>query len=147
MKVRRKYLKSQKGFSLMEILIVITLIALAGTFVVNQLLARLDEGNINGAKIQMNAFKQLLEDYRRYCNQYPATEQGLEALISKPSLAPECKNYPASGFIQGGKVPADPWGNSYLYESDGTKYTVTSLGSDGAEGGEGSKADIKSTDI
>lgn len=147
MKKNKRFWQNEKGFSLMEILIVITLIALAGTFVANQLLDRLAEGNINGAKIQMNSFKQLLEDYRRYCNVYPSTEQGLDALVNKPTNPPECKNYPASGFISGGKLPSDPWGTPYTYESDGAKYTITSLGSDLKEGGTGNAADIKSTDI
>ncbi len=147
MKNKKLRLNNQKGFSLMEILIVITLIAVAGTFVVGQLLARLDEGNINAAKIQIGQFKQLLEDYRRYCNQYPTTEQGLDSLLNKSTTGNECKNYPAGGFIQGGKLPPDPWGNPYAYESDGQKYTIISLGSDGKEGGTGSSADIKSTDL
>ncbi len=147
MKMKKILMLNQKGFSLMEILIVITLIAVAGTFVVGQLLARLDEGNINATKIQMGQFKQLLEDYRRYCNQYPSTEQGLDALIAKSTQAPDCKNYPASGFIQGSKLPPDPWGNPYAYEFDGQKFIILSLGSDGKEGGTGANADIKSSDL
>lgn len=141
---RKSILKNQRGFSLMEILIVITLIAVAGTFVVNQLIARLDEGNVNAAKIQINNFKGLLEDYRRYCAKYPTTEQGLDALLTKPT---DCPNYPASGFIQGGKIPADPWGKDYMYESDGKTYVISSFGNDGAEGGENSAKDIKSNEI
>lgn len=144
---KRSILQNQKGFSLMEILIVITLIAIAGTFVVNQLLARLDEGKVNAAKIQINSFKGLLEDYRRYCNQYPTTEQSLDSLLAKPSTAPDCPNYPTSGFIQGGKIPLDPWDRPYSYESDGKTYTIISLGSDGAAGGEGAAKDIKSNEL
>lgn len=146
---RKTRLSNQQGFSLIEILIVISLIAVAGTFVVNQLLARLDEGNVNAAKIQINQYKQLLEDYRRYCSGYPTTEQGLEALVAKPTGAPDCPNYPASGFIQGGKVPTDPWGTAYLYESaDGGKtYVITSLGSDRKEAGENFAKDIKSNEL
>lgn len=142
----KRTLRNQKGFSLMEILIVITLIAMGGTFVVGQLVARLDEGNVSGAKIQMQSFKQLLEDYRRYCNQYPTSDQGLEALVAKPTAAPDCPNYPAAGFLDG-KLPKDPWGHPYLYESDGTKYVISSYAKDGKEGGEGTSADIKSTDL
>lgn len=145
--MKRKQLRNQKGFSLIEILIVISLIAVAGTFVVNQLLARLDEGNVSAAKIQINQFKQLLEDYRRYCSQYPTTDQGLDVLVAKPATGPECPNYPASGFIQGGKVPTDPWGKDYMYESDGRTYVITSFGTDGREGGENFAKDIKSNEI
>jgi general secretion pathway protein G len=146
---KNRKISNQQGFSLIEILIVISLIAVAGTFVVNQLLARLDEGNVNAAKIQINQYKQLLEDYRRYCSIYPTTDQGLDSLVAKPTVEPECPNYPASGFIQGGKVPSDPWGTTYLYESaDGGKtYVITSLGNDKKEGGENFAKDIKSNEI
>jgi general secretion pathway protein G len=146
---RRKLLGSQKGFSLMEILIVISLIAVAGTFVIGQLVGRLDEGNYQAAKTQINLFKGLLEDYRRYCSIYPTTEQGLEALVSKPSGAPECANYPASGFLRDGKVPLDPWGTPYDYQSPdgGRTFVITSFGTNKVEGGDGQfDKDIKSNE-
>lgn len=143
----KKIIRNQRGFSLMEILIVITLIALGGSFVVGQLMDRLDEGNFNGAKIQINSLKEQLEDYRRYCNQYPTSDQGLEALVAKPTAAPDCPNYPASAFLREGKLPKDPWGNAFLYESDGTKFVITSYGKDGKEGGEKFSADIKSNEL
>ena len=149
MKIRSiNTLANQRGMTLVEILIVITLIAVVGTFVAGQFLDRLDEGNVNAAKIQISNFKSLLEDYRRLCNQYPTADQGLEALIAKPSTPPDCPNYPSSGFIQGSnKVPVDPWNTPYIYESDGTKYLITCLGKDKKEGGEKAAADIKSTDL
>jgi general secretion pathway protein G len=149
MNKQRVKIQSQKGFSLIEILIVISLIAVAGTFVVNQLLSRLDEGNQNAARIQINQFKQLLEDYKRYCGIYPTSDQGLDALVGKPTTGPDCPRYPASGFIQGGRVPLDPWGSDYLYQSpdNGRTYIITSLGSDRAEGGDGFAQDIHSNEI
>src|SRR5688500_12474074 len=110
MKKDKMLLQNQRGFSLIEILIVMSLIAVAGTFVMNKLFDRMEEGNQKAAQIQINAFKGLLEDYRRYCSQYPTSDQGLEALVSKPTTAPDCPNYPASGFLSSNKVPADPWG-------------------------------------
>jgi general secretion pathway protein G len=144
-----KQVKKQKqaGFTLVEILIVITLIAVAGTFVVGQLIDRLDEGNQMAAKAQIGNFKTIMEDYRRYCNQYPTSDQGLEALINKPTAAPDCPNYPASGFLQDKKVPMDPWGHPYIYESDGKSFVITSLGKDGKEGGTGADKDIKSNEL
>ncbi len=144
-----RILRNQRGFSLMEILIVISLIAVAGTFVVNQLLSRLDEGNYSAAKTQIAQIKTMLEDYKRYCSIYPTTDQGLEALVAKPTAAPDCANYPASGFIQGGKLPVDPWGAPYMYESpdNGRTYVITSYGNDKAENGEGFAKDIKSNEI
>lgn len=146
---KRIPMMNQKGFSLIEILIVIALIAVAGTFVTNQLISRMDEGNRSAAGIQINQFKQLLEDYRRYCSIYPTETQGLDALVAKPTSGPDCTNYPPSGFIQGGKLPVDPWGNAYIYLSpdDGKSYTIMSFGTDKKEGGEGSAKDISSADL
>ncbi len=147
MQQKKNILKSQRGFSLIEIMIVVSLLAVIGTFVVGQLTSRLDEGNYNSAKIQIGQLKTMMEEYRRYCSQYPTTEQGLEALAVKPSSAPECPNYPTSAIIGGGKIPLDPWGRAYLYESDGRSFVITSLGKDGAENGEEFDKDIKSNEL
>lgn len=146
MKKMKRILRAQKGFSLIEILIVISLVALAGAFVTNQLFDRLAEGNVSGAKIQIGQFSQLLEDYRRYCSAYPSSEQGLQALLQKPD---NCPNYPASGFIKGNKLPLDPWGTEYFYESpdNGKSYIITSYGSDKLEGGADYAKDIKSNEL
>ncbi|MGZ6290537.1 MAG: type II secretion system major pseudopilin GspG [Bdellovibrionota bacterium] len=147
MKRERVLLQNQQGFSLIEILIVMSLIAIAGTFVMNKLFDRMAEGNIKAAQIQISGFKGLLEDYRRYCNQYPTSDQGLEALVSKPTTAPDCPNYPSSGFLgSGSKVPVDPWGTPYVYESDGKTVLITSYGADRKADGEGYDKDIKSSD-
>ena len=147
--MKKRRILNQQGFSLMEILIALSLMAIGGTFVVSKLFDRLESGKRDAAKIQISSFKQLLEDYRRYCGQYPSTEQGLDALVAKPTTAPDCPNYPASGFIDGNKVPKDPWETSYAYETpDGGKtYVITSYASDRKEGGEGNGADIKSNDL
>jgi general secretion pathway protein G len=141
-----KKLRNQKGMSLIEILIVITLIAVAGSFVAGRVFDSLQEGNVKAARTQINGLKAILDDYRRFCNGYPTTDQNLDALVAKPTTPPECANYPASAFIQDGRVPKDPWGNPYNYESDGKKYVITSYGQDGKPDGEGHDKDIKSND-
>lgn len=148
MNSRQTILRSQRGFSLMEIMIVISLIAVAGTFVVGQLLNRLDEGNYSAAQTQVRSFKTMLEEYRRYCGSYPTTEQNLDALVAKPTAAPECPNYPTGGILNG-VMPSDPWGKPYLYESpdNGRSYVLSSLGKDGIENGEGTDKDIKSNEL
>lgn len=133
---------SQAGFSLIEILIALTLLGLAGTFVAGQIFQQLHEGRVQAAKIQMNNFSGLLKDYKRKCGIYPTSEQGLDALVSKPSAGRECKNYPAAGFIEDGQLPQDPWDNDYQYVSDGRTYNIFSYGNDGLEGGEGEDADV-----
>lgn len=140
---RRKYLNNQ-GFSLMEILIVITLIAVAGTFVVGNLIDSLNDGRQQTAKTQIKQYGSILEDYRRRCNTYPTTEQGLEALIENPENS--CKRYPPNGFLQDGKLIDDPWGNPYEYESDGRQYTLRSYGADSQPGGENYDKDISNRD-
>lgn len=142
-----KLSSNQSGFSLMEMLIVIALMALVGTFVATNVIKRYDEAKVSSTKIQMRQLGVILDDFRRVCGRYPSTEQGLDALVHKPQGQPECKNYDPEGFIKGGKVPKDAWDNDFIYMcSDGTKYTLKSLGSDKAEGGEGFNKDISSDD-
>ena len=133
---------NQKGFSLIEILIALTLLAVAGTFVVGKFMDQLAEGQVKSTKIQMSNLDARLKEFRRKCGFYPTTEQGLEALVTKPTGGRECKDYPASGFIEGEQVPKDPWENDFLYESDGKTFNIYSYGPDGEAGGEGTDADI-----
>jgi general secretion pathway protein G len=142
-----KILKSQQGLSLIEILIALTLLALAGTFVGGRVFENLQEGKVNTAKIQIKSLTDRLKEFRRDCNYLPTTDQGLDALIDKPTGGRECKRYAPGGYIEGGKIPLDPWDQEYIYESDGKTFTIISLGADNIEGGEGSDADINSKDL
>jgi general secretion pathway protein G len=136
--------ESQKGMSLIEILIALTLLALAGTFVVSKVFDQFEEGRRSSAIIQIQNFKGPLNNFRRHCGYFPTSEQGLDALINKPTGGKECKRYQPGGYVDGGKVPADPWEFDFDYQSDGKKYTIISYGADGEEGGEGWDADINS---
>jgi len=140
-------LSSQKGMSLVEILIAITLLGVVGTLVVSNVIESLREGETKTTKIQIGTLGKILTDYRRKCGAYPDTDQGLIALVEAPTSGRLCKRYPPSGFLQDGKIPLDPWENEYMYESDGKTYTITSYGVDGVEGGEGNDADISSKDL
>lgn len=143
----KKILKSQQGMSLMEILIALTLLGIAGTFVANSVFDRLQEGKVESTKIQIRRLGEVLKDYRRKCGLYPSSDQGLDALIGKPTSGKDCKRYPPNGFIENGNIPVDPWDSEFLYESDGRKYTLISFGADGEEGGEGVDADIRSDEL
>lgn len=134
--------QNQKGFSLIEILIALTLLAVAGTFVVGRFMDSLNEGQVKSTKIQMSNLDARLKDFRRKCGFYPTTEQGLESLVTKPTGGRECKDYPTNGFIEGEQVPKDPWDNDFIYESDGKTFNIYSYGPDGESGGEGTDADI-----
>jgi general secretion pathway protein G len=140
-------LQSQRGMSLMEILIALTLLGIMGTFVAGAVFDRLQEGKVESAKIQIRKMGEILKDYRRKCGRYPTTDQGLDALLSKPTTGKDCKRYPPNGFIEDGKIPVDPWDAEFVYESDGRSYTIISLGSDSIDGGEGFDADISSNEI
>jgi general secretion pathway protein G len=140
-------LQSQRGMSLIEILIALTLLALAGTFVGGKVFDQLQEGKVSSAKIQIKSIGDRLKEFRRDCNFLPTTDMGLDALISKPEGGRDCKRYAPGGYIEGGKVPLDPWDQEFIYESDGKTFEIKSLGADNAEGGEGSDADISSKDL
>ena len=137
-------LKNNAGMSIIEILIAITLIGLAGTFVVGKIFDNLKEGQVSSTKIQMKHLGDRLQEFRRHCGLFPTTEQGLDALINKPAGGKECKRYQPGGYLNDGKIPLDPWDNEYIYESDGKTYKIKSFGADGIEGGEGFDADIES---
>jgi len=138
--------KAEAGFTLIEMLIVIALIGMIAAFVGTNVIRKYNQSQVDGTKIIMRNIGITLDDFRRVCNFYPTTEQGLDALV-KPPQGRICKNYDSEGFIKGGKVPKDAWGNDFLYVSDGNKYTITSLGQDGAPGGEGFNKDITSDDL
>jgi general secretion pathway protein G len=142
-----KIFKSQSGMSLIEILIALTLLALAGTFVGGKVFEQLQEGKVSSARIQIKSLADRLKEFRRDCNFLPTTDMGLDALINKPEGGRECKRYAPGGYIEGGKIPLDPWDQEFIYESDGRTFEIKSMGADNSEGGEGSDADISSKDL
>lgn len=140
-------MKNSQGFSLIEILIGITLIGLITTVVGTKIFSMFEKGKRKAAVVQMGNFASVLEQYRLDCQRYPTTEQGLEALISKPSGSPECKNYNNGGYLDAPSIPVDPWDMPYEYTSDGATFDIISHGpNSGVEGGTGDKAPIKYSD-
>jgi len=126
---------NQAGMSILEILIALTLLGLAGTFVAGKVFENLQEGKVQTAKIQIKSVGDRLKEFRRDCGFFPTTDQGLDALLNKPEGGGrECKRYSPTGYIDGGRVPLDPWDGEYIYESDGKAYTIISLGADNAVG-------------
>ena len=92
----------------------------------------------------MQNLRDRLKEFKRHCGFYPTTEQGLQALIEKPvGGGRECKRYAPGGYIEGERVPLDPWDSEYVYESDGKTIKIVSLGSDGEPGGEAEDQDIE----
>lgn len=138
--------RAQRGFTLIEIMVVVAILAILGATVVPMVINRPNEARVTRAKTDIGAFAQALELYKLDNFSYPSTEQGLESLVTKPSGDPEPANWKDGGYVQ--KLNKDPWGRDYLYLSPGENgdYDIISLGNDGAEGGEGFDADITSND-
>ncbi len=135
----------QTGFTLIEILVVVVIIGILGAIIVPNLLGRPDQARITAAQSDLRNLANALDIYRLDNFQYPSTDQGLEALVSKPSGFPEPKNYNPDGYIK--KLPTDPWGSPYVYERTESAFNLFSLGADGSEGGEGLNADIRFEDL
>lgn len=144
--LKRSVKLDQSGFTLTEMLIVVAIIALIGTFVAGNVMSKFSRAKVDATKIQIKNLGVVLDDFKRECGFYPTTEQGLDALIQKPTSGRDCKNYDPEGYIKGKKIPKDGWDNDFLYESDGNRYVIRTLGADMAEGGQGNDADLSSED-
>lgn len=136
----------ERGFTLIEILVVIVIIGVLVALAAPNILGRVDEARVTAARADINTIAQALDMYRLDNHSYPSTEQGLEALVHKPSGTPEARNWNSSGYLKGGKLPADPWGREYQYLSPGAHgpYDLYSLGADGKEGGDDYDRDVVS---
>lgn len=132
----------ERGFTLVEILVVITIIALIMSLVGPRVLNYLTESKVKAAKIQMQSFSSALDLLYLDTGRYPSSAEGLNVLV-KPTSAMAGWNGP---YLKGGNVPNDPWGKPYLYRSptERAKYEIMSYGADGQEGGTGTAADIAS---
>jgi len=132
----------EDGFTLVEMLVVITIIGLIMALVGPRVLNYLSESKVKTAKIQIQSFSSALDLYYLDAGRYPSTAEGLTALV-QPSGGVSAWNGP---YLKGGTVPADPWGKPYAYRSPGEHgpYDIVSFGSDGQEGGTGTAADIAS---
>lgn len=134
--------RSAAGFTLIEIMVVVVILALLAAVVVPKVMSRPDEARMVAAKADIAAVTQALKLYRLDNTMYPSSEQGLAALVQKPGTSPQPLNWKAGGYLD--RVPKDPWGREYLYLNPGVKgeIDVYSLGADGQPGGEGPSADI-----
>ena len=134
------------GFTLIEVMVVLVILGILATLVVPRIMSRPDEARIIAAKQDINSIGQALKLYRLDNQGYPTTDQGLQALVAKPSAPPAPPNWKTGGYLD--RLPKDPWGNAYKYLNPGVKNTndvdVFSLGADGAPGGEGNDADVGS---
>ena len=137
---RRAKRRGERGFTLVEILVVITIIGLIMGLVGPRVLNYLTESKVKAAKIQIESFGSALDLFFLDTGRYPSGSEGLAALVQRPGSIPAW-NGP---YLKGGAVPTDPWGNPYIYRAPGQRgaYDLSSNGADGQEGGTGTAADI-----
>jgi general secretion pathway protein G len=138
---------AQRGFTLIEIMVVIVILGILATLVVPKIMGRPDEARAIAAKQDISSIMQALKLYRLDNSHYPRTEQGLAALVTKPTAEPVPNNWKSGGYLE--KLPKDPWGKLYQYISPGIRgeIDVFSFGADGKAGGTGADADIGSWDL
>ena len=138
---------AMRGFTLIEVMIVIVILGVLAAMIVPKVMGRPDEARIVAARQGVASIVQALKMYKLDNLRYPTTEQGLQALAQKPVIAPLPPNWKGNGYLE--RLPADPWGQPYQYLQPGLHgdIDVFSLGADGAPGGEGNDADIGSWDL
>ena len=137
--------RDPRGFTLLEILIVITILGILASLVAVRLMDRPGEARVLKAQMDIQTLETALKLYRLDNAFYPTTEQGLMALVERPTTGRIPTKWREGGYLEKGVLPRDPWGNEYLYLSPGVHnrdFDIWSYGADGEEGGEGEDADV-----
>jgi general secretion pathway protein G len=139
--------RRQSGFTLIEIMVVVVILAVLGALVVPKILENVDKARVTRAQSDIRAIQTALDLYRLDNFKYPTTEQGLQALVTQPT-DPTITNYRSGGYLS--SLPKDPWNSPYQYVSPGANgrdYDIISYGRDGKPGGEGYDADISTSTL
>ena len=133
---------AQRGFTLIELMVVLVIIGVLAALIVPNVIERADDARVTAARTDINNLMQALKLYRLDNQRYPTAEQGLQALLTRPTVGPAAPNW--KPYVE--KLPNDPWGHPYQYMNPGIKgeIDVLSFGADGQNGGEGKNADIGS---
>lgn len=144
-KKKNPCIKHLRAFTLIELMVVIVILGILAVFVVPRITKRPEEARVTKARVEISNLEQALELYYLDNGTYPSTEQGLEALVQKPTTGEIPQNWQEGGYLSRRTIPVDPWGNPYVYVCPGIHnqdFDLYSLGKDGKEGGEGYNADI-----
>ena len=135
----------ENGFSLIELMVVIVILGILSGIVAVNIIGNTEDAKRTAAKTQIETFRTGLDMYRLDNGNYPSTEQGLQALVTKPEVGKLPRKWREGGYIS--KIPKDPWGGEYAYLSpgmNGENFTISSYGNDNEPGGEGKDADVNS---
>jgi len=137
------------GFTLIEVMVVIVILGILAGLIIPRVMGRPEEAKQLKATIQIESLETALRLYKLDSGNYPETEQGLQALVTKPETEPIPRKWRTGGYLEKGKLPKDPWGNDFIFLSPGAhgEYDLISYGSDGIPGGEGKNKDINSWEI
>ena len=141
-------LRDQRGFTLIEIMVVVVILGVLAAIIVPKFLGRPDEAKVTKAKVDIKSLEEALGLFKLDNGFYPSTEQGLKALVEKPEIGRIPEKFPAGGYLK--RVPNDPWGTPFVYLSPGVHsrdFDLISYGADGQPGGENFDADINSWEI
>jgi general secretion pathway protein G len=144
------FVRDTRGFTLIELMVVVVILGILAGLIIPKIMGKPDEAKRLKARMQIEQLEQSLKFYYLDNGEYPTTEQGLTALVEKPATEPVPKRWRDGGYLEKGKVPLDPWGNTFVYVSPGVHskdFDLVSYGADGEEGGEGKYADIESWNL
>jgi general secretion pathway protein G len=144
--VTRNSKRHQRGFTLIEIMVVVVILGILAAIVAPRVINRIDDAQVSRVQQDLRGIENALKFYRLDTFAFPSSEQGLEALVSKPA-DPNIRNWKSGGYLE--RLPKDPWGKEYLYLNPGQngEIDIFSLGRDGNPGGEGVDADIGNWDL
>ena len=131
----RSEVSSRRGFTLIEVLVVLAILMGLATIVTVNVVGRQRKARVDTAKIQISELKNAVLHYQVEQGRWPTMEQGLEALVRRPSAPPIPENYPPEGYLSRREVPRDPWGNEFIYTLKENGYEVKSYGPNGTDGG------------
>ena len=142
-------IRNNNGFSFIELMVVVVILGILAGMIVPRYMGRTDEAKVVKAKIDIAAIETSLKLYKLDNGFYPTTEQGLKALIEKPTTEPVPANWKDMGYLEKKKIPTDPWNREYLYLCPGLHgdYDILSYGADGVAGGSDSNQDIKNWEL
>ncbi len=136
---------SDRGFTIIELMVVIVILGILAAIVAPRIIGRADEAKVTEARVQIQNLETALKLYRLDNGRYPSTEQGLAALVEKPTIGVIPSRWRELGYLEKSRVPADPWRNSFVYVSPGLRgeFDIISYGADGVMGGTGFDRDIE----